>query len=61
MSQSHNLNDILEDLKFTEKEAEGFVNALETTREYYTTGEVDLEKQFTKIVEKVALDEIQEN
>ncbi len=61
MSQSHNLHDILNELRFTQKEEEGFISALETTREYYTTGSVDLEKQFTKIVEKVALDEIQEN
>ena len=61
MSSTQNLNDIFRELRFTGKEKEGFNQAIQVARDYMRNGDVDMEKQFRTIVEKVVEDEIQEN
>ncbi len=61
MSSMQNLNDILNELGFSEREKEGFNQSLQVAQDYMQNGNVDMEKQFTSIVEKVAEDEIQKN
>ena len=61
MSTTQNLNDILAELYFTDKEKEGFNQAIQVARDYLRTGEGDMFKQFSEIVEKVIEDEIQED
>ncbi len=61
MSSTQNLNDIFNELRFTDKEKAGFNQAIQVARDYMRTGDVDMEKQFRTIVEKVVEDEIQEN
>ncbi len=61
MSSIQNLNDIFEELGFSEKEKNGFNQAIQVARDYMRNGDVDMEKQFRSIVEKVVEDEIQED
>ena len=61
MSSMQNLNDIFVGLGFTEKEKDGFNQAIQVARDYMRNGDVDMEKQFRSIVEKVVEDEIQKN
>ena len=61
MSSTQNLNDIFKELHFTEKEKDGFNQAIQVARDYMRNGDVDMEKQFRTIVEKVVEDEIQED
>ena len=58
MSSSQNLNDIFNELNFTEREREGFNQAIQVAKDYLRSGDVDMEKQFRDIVEKVVKDEI---
>lgn len=58
MSSTQNLNDILDELYFTDKEKEGFTQAIQIARDYLRNGDIDMEKQFKDIVEKVVKDEI---
>ena len=58
MNSTQNLNDILDELHFTDKEKEGFNQAIQIVRDYLRNGDVDMEKQFKDIVEKVIKDEI---
>ena len=61
MSSSDKLTQILTDLKFTPKESEGFHKAIQATKDYYNKGDVDLEKEYAKIIEEVSIDEISQN
>lgn len=61
MSSSEKLNEILGNLKFSDKEKEGFLKAIQVTKNYYSSGNVDLEKEYNKIVEEVSLDEISQD
>ncbi len=61
MSSTQNLNEIFNELRFTNKEKDGFNQAIQVARDYMRNGDVDMEKQFRTIVEKVVEDEIQEN
>lgn len=61
MSSTQNLNDIFSELHFTDKEKDGFNQAIQVARDYMRNGDVDMEKQFRSIVEKVVEDEIQED
>lgn len=61
MSSIQNLNDIFKELNFSDKEKDGFNQAIQVARDYMRNGDVDMEKQFRSIVEKVVEDEIQEN
>ena len=61
MSSTQNLNDIFSELRFTDKEKAGFNQAIQVARDYMRNGDVDMEKQFRSIVEKVVEDEIQED
>lgn len=58
MSSTQNLNDILDELYFTDKEKEGFTQAIQIARDYLRNGDIDMEKKFKDIVEKVVKDEI---
>lgn len=58
MNSRQNLNSILSDLKFTDKETEGFNQAIQVAKDYLHNGDVDMEKEFKVIVEKVVKDEI---
>lgn len=58
MSSMHNLNSIFLELNFSEKEQEGFNQAILVAKDYLRNGDVDMEKEFKAIVEKVAKDEI---
>ena len=58
MSSSQNLNDIFNELNFTERERGGFNQAIQVAKDYLRSGDVDMEKQFRDIVEKVVKDEI---
>ena len=58
MSSSQNLNDIFVELNFTDKEIEGFNQAIQVARDYLRNGDVDMEKEFKDIVEKVVKDEV---
>lgn len=58
MSSTQNLSDIFSELSFTEKEKEGFNQAIQVAKDYLRNGDVDMEKQFKAIVEKVVKDEI---
>ena len=58
MSSTQNLNDIFTELKFTEKEQDGFNQAIQVAKDYIRNGDVDMEKEFKTIVEKVVADEI---
>jgi len=53
-----NLEDILEELNFTDKEKDGFNEAVQVAKNHMRNGNVDTEKQFQSIVEKVASDEV---
>ncbi len=58
MSSTQSLEAIFSELNFTEKEKEGFNQAIQVAKDYLRSGDVDMEKQFKAIVEKVAKDEI---
>jgi len=58
MSSTQNLNSIFSELNFSEKEQEGFNQAIEFAKDYLRNGDVDMEKEFKAIVEKVVKDEI---
>ena len=58
MSSTQNLNSIFSELNFSEKEQEGFNQAIQVAKDYLRTGDVDMEKEFKAIVEKVVKDEI---
>ena len=58
MSSAKNLSDIFTELNFTEKEQEGFNQAIQVAKDYLRNGDVDMEKEFKSIVEKVVKDEI---
>ena len=58
MSSTQSLEAIFSELNFTEKEKEGFNQAIQVAKDYLRSGDVDMEKQFKDIVEKVAKDEI---
>lgn len=53
MSSTQNLNDIFTELNFSEKEQEGFNQAIQVAKDYLRNGDVDMEKEFKSIVEKV--------
>ena len=61
MSSTQNLNSIFSELNFTEKEQEGFNQAIQVAKDYLRNRDVDMEKEFKAIVEKVVKDEIEEN
>lgn len=58
MSSTQNLNDIFSELDFSKKEQEGFNQAIQVAKDYLRNGDVDMEKEFKAIVEKVVKDEI---
>ena len=58
MSSTQNLNSIFSELNFSEKEQEGFNQAIQVAQDYLRNGDVDMEKEFKAIVEKVVKDEI---
>ena len=58
MSSSQNLNDIFIELNFTDKEKEGFNQAIQVAKDYLRNGDVNMEKQFKDIVEKVIKNEV---
>lgn len=58
MSSTQNLNDIFAELSFSEKEKKGFNQAIQVAKDYLRNGDVDMEKEFKAIVEKVVKDEI---
>lgn len=58
MSSTQNLNDIFAELNFSEKEQKGFNQAIQVAKDYLRNGDVDMEKEFKAIVEKVIKDEI---
>ena len=58
MSSTQNLNSIFSELNFSEKEQEGFNQAIQVSNDYLRNGDVDMEKEFKAIVEKVVKDEI---
>ncbi len=58
MSSTQNLNDIFLELNFSEREQEGFNQAIQVAKSYLRNGDVDMEKEFKAIVEKVVKDEI---
>jgi len=58
MSSKQNLNEIFTELNFSEKEQEGFNQAIQVAKDYLRNGDVDMEKEFKAIVEKVVKDEI---
>ena len=58
MSGTQNLNSIFSELNFSEKEQEGFNQAIQVAKDYLRNGNVDMEKEFSTIVEKVIKDEI---
>lgn len=58
MSSTQSLEAVFSELNFTEKEKEGFNQAIQVAKDYLRSGDVDMEKQFKAIVEKVAKDEI---
>lgn len=61
MSSAQNLSEVLSELHFSKAEEAGFRAALQVARSYMRNGDVDMEKQFKAIVEKVVKDEIQED
>lgn len=61
MSSSDKLNEVLSALKFTPKEREGFHKAIQVTRDYFREGNVDLEKEYVKIIEEVSSYEISQD
>lgn len=61
MSSTQDLNSIFTELKFSDKEQEGFNKAIQVAKDYLRNGDVDMEKEFKAIVEKVVKDEIQKN
>ena len=58
MSSTQNLNEIFTELKFSQREQEGFNQAIQIAKDYLRNGDVDMEKEFKAIVEKVVKDEI---
>lgn len=58
MNSMKNLDDIFEELNFTDKEKDGFNEAVQVAKNYMRSGDVDMEKQFQSIVERVATDEV---
>lgn len=58
MNSMKNLDDIFEELNFTDKEKDGFNEAVQVAKNYIRNGDVDMEKQFQSIVERVATDEV---
>ena len=58
MSSTQNLNKIFSQLNFSEKEQRGFNQAIQVAKDYLRNGTVDMEKQFTAIVEQVVKDEV---
>lgn len=58
MSSTQKLNNILSELNFSEKEQDGFKQAVHVAKDYLRNGDVDMEKEFKAIVEKVVKDEI---
>ena len=61
MSSIQKMNSILDELGFSEKEKNGFNQAVQIAQAYMQNGEIDMEKQFKSIVEKVVEDEIQKD
>ena len=58
MSSTQNLNDIFSELNFSEEERKGFNQAIQVAKEYLRNGDIDMEKEYRAIVEKVVSDEI---
>ncbi len=58
MSSTQNLSNIFSELDFSEREQEGFNQAIQVAKDYLRNGDVDMEKEFKTIVEKVVNDEI---
>lgn len=58
MSSMKSLDDIFEELNFTDKEKDGFNEAVQVAKNYMRNGDVDMEKQFQSIVERVVSDEV---
>ena len=58
MNSTQNLNDIFKELDFSTKEVDAFNEAIQVAKDYIRNGDVDMEKQFKAIVEKVINDEI---
>lgn len=58
MNSMKSLENIFEELNFTEKEKAGFNEAVQVAKNYMRNGDVDMEKQFQDIVEKVTKNEI---
>ena len=58
MNSMKNLDDIFEELNFTDKEKDGVNEAVQVAKHYMRSGDVDMEKQFQSIVERVATDEV---
>ena len=50
MSSTQNLSDIFAELSFSEKEQEGFNQAIQIAKDYLRNGDVDMEKEFKAIV-----------
>ena len=58
MSSMNNLNSIFAELNFSQNEQEGFNQAILIAKDYLRNGDIDMEKEFKAIVEKVVQDEI---
>ena len=58
MNSMKSLEEIFEDLNFTDKEKDGFNEAVQVAKNYMRNGDVDMAKEFQFIVERVASDEI---
>lgn len=58
MSSMKNLEDIFVELNFTTQEKNGFNEAVQVAKNYMRNGDIDMEKEFQSIVEKVVKDEI---
>ena len=61
MNSTQNLERIFSELNFSEKEQKGFNQAVQVAKDYLRNGDVDMEKEFKSIVEKVVKDEIQKD
>ena len=58
MSSENNLDLIFENFKFSKEEKDGFNEAVQVAKNYLRNGDIDMEKQFYDIVEKVVKNEI---
>ena len=58
MSSTQNLSNIFSELDFSEREQEGFNQAIQVAKDYLRNGDGDMEKEFKTIVEEVVNDEI---